>query len=1057
MTIATQQVLTPADVSEQINEHGLDVLGITVPALSMTWQSSTPAAPDDSTLRLTLNNVPVAPFTGTYEVVASPVRYSSVSGDPISTSAGILSLHPEAIHRLETLVRTRLGALDRPVPVAMLVHGATPPGQPLMHWFRAGEPIPDAGEVSFHDRRGLIVDPVAVAALFAELLTWRNALSPTAFSEATMTGAGGVRAIAALGGTVATRVHVVTPHGTAYRPRRTGAGAVDTALKVLDSTDTVVQDVPASGLVDLAAGQQLGYPVPPAAAGDPPPPPAPILWGQSPGGTLDTVAWAPPTPPTGVSLPRQFFRVMAVDVDWHVLGNRALAPGDADVPAEEDMPANAPLPVVRRTLANPALLIDGNDVAGAMGAALDAWPEVDDRIGLIVSPAIDVGLRLPLSTGVAAHWPGLPGAPAAPSGAAAAISTFDPSSAGLTAHWRVPPAGSPQWDVIVTFPAGSVPAGTFVRAYPRTFQLIREIGEDPSFVRGDGGSAVVQASGDTSVLLVNPFGFATGDTPGDPVLRIDVLLLGQDGTRRLASAIELPIGAAQPWTDNTATFGGAVAPLISGFVSGQGLSSIAPSQVFGIPELTPTSSPPSDLVDFVRFFSNEGTWPRIGPRLPSQSRFESVLALGAQLAAGAPYVWDAVLSGGRYTWESRSASPELGSPGNPAGPDAHICGLRVGGQLAYDLAFHALKRCQSVVPTGSSSPGWLVQSAGDNWNVPPLDPAPAAGAPFLAGAMLETISAVTDSPELSLLPVPADTDTIQSLADAIVSALGLSAGSLTVALHNEERLRRQLQREIATAKRGQRDAMWSLARAISEAREYVWVESPTFLQTAYGSGSSADANLVDLTALLKARLLANPLLKVMICVPRQPDFAPGKPPLVRAAYRDRKAALESLISADPDRVAAFHPIGFPGRDSVGRSTIVLVDDGYALLGTSHWRRRGMTFDGGCDVAMLDRRLNDRGAGATLSRFRQSLMAARLGIPAATTPANASALWTRLAEPESAFDVVRDLLQQGGLGRCTPVYAGPTDTSVIPESTDKIDPNGLAGPSLIGLLSGLIPS
>ena len=177
MTIASQQVLTPADVSEQVNEHGLDVLGITVPALSMTWQASTPAAPDDTTLRLTLSDVPVAPFTGTWEVVAAPVRYSTPAGEPVSTPAAVLAMHPEAIHRLETLVRTRLGSLDRPVPVAMLVHGATPPAQPLMHWFRAGEPVPEAGEVSFHDRRGLIVDPVAVASLFAELLTWRPASS----------------------------------------------------------------------------------------------------------------------------------------------------------------------------------------------------------------------------------------------------------------------------------------------------------------------------------------------------------------------------------------------------------------------------------------------------------------------------------------------------------------------------------------------------------------------------------------------------------------------------------------------------------------------------------------------------------------------------------------------------------------------------------------------------------------------------------------------------------------------------------------------------------------
>ena len=31
-------------------------------------------------------------------------------------------------------------------------------------------------------------------------------------------------------------------------------------------------------------------------------------------------------------------------------------------------------------------------------------------------------------------------------------------------------------------------------------------------------------------------------------------------------------------------------------------------------------------------------------------------------------------------------------------------------------------------------------------------------------------------------------------------------------------------------------------------------------------------------------------LSPRLCVPRQPDFAAGKPPLVRAAYRDRKAA-----------------------------------------------------------------------------------------------------------------------------------------------------------------------
>lgn len=1054
MTIANQQVLTPNDVRNQVNANGLDVLGLTVPALSMRWQASTPSAPDDTTLRLPLTNLPVAPFTGTYEVVAAPVRYAAPSGDPFTAPAGILALHPEALHRLETLVRTRLGSLDRPVPVAMLVHGATPPARPLMSWLRAGELLPDAGDVSFHDRRGLIIDPLAVAALFADLLAWRGALSQAPYAVDTVNGAGGVGAIAALAGGVTTRVHVVTPHGAAYRPRRTGPGAVDTALKVLDGAGGVARAVNDSGLVDLAAGERLGYPAPAPGGGTPP---VPILWGQSPGGTLDTATWVPPVAPAGVTLAREFFRVVAVDLDWHVLGNRSFAPGDPDIHSEDDMPANAPLPAVRRSLANVAFLFDGNDVLGAMGAALAAWPVAADRIGLIVSPAIDTTLALPPAPGAAAHWPALPGTPAPPAGAMAAVASYDPASPATTptANWRVPAPGQPQWDVIVTFPAGSIPDGTFVRVYPRTFQVLQEIGAEPSFVRGDGGSAVVQDGGATATLLVNPFGFAPGDAPGSPTLSVDILLLAQDGTRRLASSIEVPVGGPQPWTDNTASFGGAASPLIAAFVAAEGLSSIAPSTVFGIPELTPATPAPTDPTEFVRWLSNGAAWPRVGPRLPSQTRFETVLALGAQLAAGQPYVWDAVLSGGRYTWETRASAPELGSPGNPAGADAHISGLRVSGQLAYDLAFHALKRCQSIVPSGTAAPGWLMHSAGDNWDEPPADPAPAAGAPYLAGAMLETISPITDTPELSLLPVPAETDTIQALSDRIMAALGLAPGSVQLGLNNEPRLRHELQREIATARRGQRDAMWSLARAVSEAREYVLIESPMFLRTA-ATGGPDNENIVDLAALLMARLRANPQLKVMICLPRQPDFAAGKPTFVRAAYRDRTAALQEVIGAARDRVAAFHPIGFPGRHAVGRSTVVLVDDAYAMLGTSHWRRRGMTFDGGCDVGLADRRLNDRGAGATLAQVRQSLLARRLGIPVATTPANTTALWTRLAEPESAFDLVRDLLLQGGLGRCTPVYAGPTDTSVLPEHTDVIDPNGMAGPSLLGILGGLMP-
>jgi len=1058
MTVITSTtVLTANDVAGQVNSKGLDALGLTVPALGTVWSdgSAPSLSVDAATLRLTIDGL-TAPFTGTYVVVADAYTYAGPSGAPVTTAAGVLALHPEAVHRLETSVRTRLGAaaVGRPVPAAMLVHGPAAPAHPLMSWFRGGESLGLAGSVSvsFHDRRGLIIDPLAVASLFADLLSWRPALAG-AGSTASTTSAGGVATIAALGG-AALRVHVVSPHGAAYRSMRAGS-----EMSVLTSAGSAVSPIPeGTGLADLTTVQAVGLPGSTVAS----PPDGQVIWGPAPGGTLDKTAWRAPALPTGAGAPtlaHQFFRLVAVDLDWHLLGNRAFAPG-ADAPAEDDMPVGGPLPVVRRTVADFDYLVDGNDVLGAMGAMTASWPVVADRLGLLCSPVITPALTLPPGPGGAGHWPAFPGPNAPAPGDGAAVKTFDPAPPApatplVTANWRVPSSGLER-DVVVSFTGGSLPVGTHVRVFPRTFQVIRGIGADPSFVRGDGGSSIIDGAGAT-VLLLNPFALGTGEPVPNPAhLSVDIVVVARDGTRRMASAVELVVGADVPWVDNTARFGGVASGPVAAMLAGVGFTSIAPVSAFAIPAPLGTGAhpgPTAPVTDWVTWLTNEGTWPRIGPHLPTQARFETVLALGAVTSPGTPYAWNAVLTGARYDWESRCAAPHLGDPGNPAGPDAHLSGVRVGGQLAYDLALHALKRCQSVVPTAAGT-GWIVVTDGDNWDVPPTDPAPAPGQPHIAGAMLETISSLTDSPELSFLPVPADSDSIQSLASSVANAVA-PGSTVAVTIANEPRLRRELQREIATAKRGQRDAMWSIARAVAEAREYVFVESAMFARTARG----ADTHLVDLVTLLHDRLVANPRLKVMICLPRLPDFDPGKDSWVRGAFRDRKEALELLTGAGGPggmRVAAFHPIGFPGRSTVGRSSVVLVDDVYAVVGTSHWRRRGMTFDGGCDVASLDRRMDDRGVSGAVARYRQELMATRLGIPIPTSAADTTALWTRLAEPDSAYDVLVDLLGAGGLGRCSAVYAGPTDTAVIPEAVDTIDPNGLAGQSLVTLLTGLVP-
>ena len=1056
--ITSVTVLTSADAASQLQSKGLDALGLTVPAFATLWSAASTTA-DDATLHLSVTD-PHAPFTGTFRLETSPVTLADVSGDPITSPSGVLRLHPEAVHRLESIVRLRYGALQRPVPVAMAVQGVTiPAGPQLMSWFRAGEAlgITGAHDISFHDRRGLIIDPVAVASLLADLMLFRPALV-AAGAGGSASQPGGVSTIANLAGPEV-RVHVVSPHGAAYRSRRTVA-----ELEVIDQAGVFVRTVPASGVVDLGANERLGrataHAAADAAAG------APLLWGLAPGGSLQSTPLAAPPLPAGTNPPsptRQFFRVVAVDLSWHLLGNRGIAPGDAAVPGETGRPAEAPIPSVRKSASNFDFLIDGNDVLGAMGAISAALPPPGpDQRALLSSPVIEATVPLPPAAGAAGHWPSFPPGPAPSAGDTAVIRRYDATGGSRpTATWRSS-GNDPKRDVIVSFPAGSLPAGTHVRVYPRTFKLLRGIGQDPSFVRGDGGAAIMPGSGDAKVLLVNPFLLTPADSEPDPAqVTIDVVAVGRDGTRRLLSATHLDVGPPQPFTDNLADFGGTTSAAVAALLAVPGNTAIAPATAFGNPQVPappalpalPASPTVDDVLAWVRTLANETTSPRIGPHLPTQERFDTILALGSVPGGQQIYAWDAVLTGARFGLESRCARPDLADPGNPAGPDAHISGVRVGGQLAYDLAFHALKRCLPIIPLGGPA-GWIVQSAGVNWDAPNPDPEPPAGQPFMAGAVLETIAPLVDSPELSFLPLPPAGAAVSALVGQAAAALGAPAPVIAIA--NEARLLRELQGEIQTAKDGQRDAMWSIARAVAEAREYVFVESPMFGRTARPDATHPEDGLVDLVTLLATRITGNPRLKVIICVPRFPDFPVEQENWFRAALKQRKEAIDLLVAADTARVAAFHPIGFPGRTTVGRGTVVLVDDAYALVGTSHWRRRGMSFDGGCDLVSIDRRLGDAGSSAAIARFRQELLATRLGVPIPTGAPTTSALWTRLAEPESAFDVVRDLLTSGGQGRCAPVWAGPTDTAVIPETDDKTDPNGRLGVGLLSTLLGLVP-
>ncbi len=899
--------------------------------------------------------------------------------------------------------------------------------------------MPGAVTISFHDHRGLIVDPVAVACLFQDLLAWRPALYVANGPAQAVSDPGGLAALAALASGVL--AHVIDPHGWGYVPTRELA-----RLKLIDGANALVAPVANNGLVTIGAGQSVGR-----SAADETNDGAtkPLRWGWATAGLLARTPLAPPALPAGVTLARQFLRIMAVDLDWHLLGNRTTAPV-AGVPGDDGLTPPFLQPQVRDPVPNFAYLPDAQDVAGAAAAMVASLGAQPSLFAIAVSPELDEALAAPPAPGAPGHWPAFPpGAPPQP------ISPATTPAAGLSAKRRNAADGAgADRDVIVTIAAGRLPDAAHVRIFPRLFQEIAAIGDTPSFIRPDGGSAIAKAGADTKVLLANAFGLAAGDAfPAPANLGMDIVVTDRMGRRRLFSQVTVAVAGTESWVSNAADFGGASllgAPALKTILDGLATRGVAASPLFGVPRTTPLPAPGGGILAFVRALASE-TQPRQGPRLPTMMRFDSLLVTGTAPAANTPLAWSALLTGARLTPEARSARPELGNPGNPAGPDIFATGLRCDGWLARDLALHAIKRAQPMIPLGGTAVGWIVETGGNNWNPPPAD---TTGT--VAGVFLETVAAICDTPELSIpaVPEPQPGDSVQNLVNNAASALGVAPPTITVG--NEAAIGPRVQREIVTAKHGQRDALWSLRRALGEARELIYIESPAFGRTWRAASPPVPPlpHEIDLVDIIRSQLVARPRLKVIVCTPRLPDFAAAKQGWVRAAFAQRKQAVLDLTAAANARVAAFHPVGFPGRSSPIRSTTIVIDDVWCLVGTSHFRRRGMTFDGAADVASIDRQVA-KGYSAGIARFRQVLMAQKLGLDVPATPAAATALWVRLAELESAFSVVAELLGEGGQGRITPVWAGPTDTSVLPQTDDVADPDGAAGANFATFIAAAV--
>jgi hypothetical protein len=132
-------------------------------------------------------------------------------------------------------------------------------------------------------------------------------------------------------------MHVIDPHGWGYTPTRDIA-----RLKVTDAANAEAAQVADDGIVALTANQGLGRS---AAADTADGVKKPLRWGFATSGTLARTRLTPPTLPGGVTLPRPFLRVMAVDLEWHLRGNRENSPV-AGIPGDDGATPSFLLPAV---------------------------------------------------------------------------------------------------------------------------------------------------------------------------------------------------------------------------------------------------------------------------------------------------------------------------------------------------------------------------------------------------------------------------------------------------------------------------------------------------------------------------------------------------------------------------------------------------------------------------------------------------------------------------------------------------------------------------------------
>ncbi len=1006
----------------------IQLLGVANPQLSKNWttngESNASVNPtvdaDGFTIISDSGDEWVAPFAS----ILTENQHHSLLQLPDHTfpSEGIvLQAMPQVYLALTRLIAVLIEGktanttlAERPVPKYFLYRDVTrnnwtEDGEsrngPSAGYFPAGTTLHMGGKLTIHDEEGLPIDPIAVAAMFNELIQTHWSLESKSIGSTAPSGstappftqpaARQLNTIAATGGN-AKRVYLTDifnkPFDLATNPFQnisvvTGNNAL---FNVSDVSNAITKTGEADALLQLAIATN--------------------------GSFSNSLNY--PSLRSGLTLTRDFIRVKFVNWKEHLLGT---------IPESDPASANNVLPAIRDN-ESMQFCFNGNECFGRITQLLASGSTQQT----IASTSVETDFNLPPApvSGTEHLWPNF--------AEGISISTADiPSNIKeklIAAAHFISDAATNNTDVYLELSTndGSLQNGWAVRVFHRVFH------SDGRESRGDGAGTIVR-NNVAAFRLKDPLGvnhpYVSVVVPADALLIIDVIIVNGANPvqKRRIGNIVTAIQAASTDIPN----------LLSGTNTLNTSSNIgiAPGGFLGNRTSTSAISAISNINTYLLASGSE-TQPRTAPVLPTQSRLDGIVA------AKRGTEWQAFAGGLQLRRSSRENFLFIGNPGSPAGEDTHTTGLVTsGGRLAYDLLRAALRRSRNI----AERMALLI-----NNNEFTLPAVPTATGRNIIGAVLQNIAKKTESPRIAefataVSNLPADAAALSNqlqqlinsntkpawmpdtLKDQFRTALaGTTAGA------DHQQAFEELRREYVTSIHGRSDTSLSIKKAIESARHFIYVESSFFGPTKYSETSTPPAD--DLVEVIRQQLISRPGLKLIICIGQEIPLNRGYENIARFHKRNRHAAVLRLLGdlnttthkhERHNQVVAFHPLGYPGRPVKIGTQCIVVDDVYAIMGTSNFNQRGLFFDGSTDVVFSDKQLRG-GKGASIRSLRKQLMLQYIrsndsvsGLPSTNQ--------VFLHDGRSSFEMMRALIDGGGAGMIK---------EFVPESMEGITPQEL---------------